>query len=298
MTSTLQSHQISETTDYQTQREPSISRSTLSAVDISTSDIIDDNNEHISADHSDDTIEDLKTATAHNQKVIECQWLQLWHIQQEIEYEDNQRELRELSQHLKKGSQFTVINMINSENNADSTHELQHWATTDIAPSLFQYLIKLWEPHLYAEGTKGSRWQLQKYLNKINQSWELISEQFSTEWDFIVWADIYLEKTVMSDWQKQKKQHNHIWVIYINYLKVLKKNLFSDKDNDEWNIIIFNAAESCSNNIIIFWYNRLLKLYHFLSASHKEISETLIWDCWWARLSHHILTELQCWDSM
>ena len=56
----------------------------------------------------------------------------------------------------------------------------------------------------------------------------------------------------MSDWQKQKKQHNYIWVIYNNYLKVLKKNLFSDEDTDKWNIITFNAAESCSNNIIIF----------------------------------------------
>ena len=77
MTSTLQSHQISETTDHQTQREPLINRSTLSAVDTSTSDIIDDNNEHISAGNSDNTIEDLEAATAHNQKVIEHQQLQL-----------------------------------------------------------------------------------------------------------------------------------------------------------------------------------------------------------------------------
>ena len=84
---------------------------------------------------------------------------------------------------------------------------------------------------------------------------------------------------------------------YNNYLKVLKKNLFSDKDTDEWNIITFNAAEFHSNDIIIFWYNRLSELYYFLSVSHKEISETLIWDCWWARLSYHVLTELQCWDS-
>ena len=103
-----------------------------------------------------------------------------------------------------------------------------------------------------------------------------MSEQFSTEWDFIVWADIYLEKTVMSDWQKQKKQHNHIWVIYINYLKMLKKNLFSDEDTDKWNIIVFNAAKSYSHNTITFWYNTLSELYCFLSVSHKEISETLI----------------------
>ena len=144
------------------------------------------------------------------------------------------------------------MNTVNSENNADSTHRLQCWVTTDIASLSFQCLIKLCESYLYAEDAKSSQWRLQKYLNKINQSWELMSEQFSTEWDFIVWADIYLEKIIMSDWQKQKKQHNHIWVIYNNYLKVLKKNLFSDKDTDEWNIIIFNAAESCSNNIITF----------------------------------------------
>ena len=103
-----------------------------------------------------------------------------------------------------------------------------------------------------------------------------MSEQFSTEWDFIIWADIYLEKTVISDWQKQKKQHNYVWITYNNYLKMLKKNLFSDKDIDKWNSIIFNVTESCSHNTIIFWYNRLLKLYYFLSVTHKEIDETLI----------------------
>ena len=157
MTSTLQSCQISETVNNQAQREPSTSKSTLSAAKTSTSDIIDDNNEYISADNSDDTIEDLEAATAYNQKVIEHQQLQLWHVQQEIEYEDNQRELRELNLHLKKDSQLTVMNMINSENNADSTHELQCWATTDIASLSFQCLIKLWEPHLYAEDAKSSQ---------------------------------------------------------------------------------------------------------------------------------------------
>ena len=33
---------------------------------------------------------------------------------------------------------------------------------------------------------------------------------------------------------------------------MLKKNLFSDKDTDKWNIITFNVTESYSNNIIIF----------------------------------------------
>ena len=103
-----------------------------------------------------------------------------------------------------------------------------------------------------------------------------MSEQFFTEWDFIVWAGTYLEKITMSDWQKQKQQHNYIWVTYNNYLKVLKKNLSSDKDTDKWNIIAFNAAEPCSNDTIIFWYNKLLELYCFLSATHKEINKTLI----------------------
>ena len=142
--------------------------------------------------------------------------------------------------------------MISSENNADPAHELWHWATIDIAPLSFWRLIKSQESYLYTEGIKSSRWRLQKYLNKINQNWKLMSEQFLTEWDFIVWAGTYLEKTVMSDWQKQKKQYDYIWVIYNNYLKVLKKNLSSDKDTDEWNIIAFNAAEPCSNDIIIF----------------------------------------------
>ena len=122
-------------------------------------------------------------------------------------------------------------------------------------------------------------------------------EQFSIKWDFIVWAGTYLEKITISDWQKQKKQHDHIWVTYDNYLKVLKKNLSSDKDTDKWNIIAFNVAEPCSNNMITFWYNRLSELYCFLSATHKEISETLIQDRWQARLSHHVLTELWHWDS-
>ena len=46
--------------------------------------------------------------------------------------------------------------MTNSENNADSTHELQCWATIDIASLSIQCLIKLWESHLYAENTKSS----------------------------------------------------------------------------------------------------------------------------------------------
>ena len=66
MTSTLQSCQISETVNNQAQRESLTNRFTLSVTETSTSDIIDDNNEHISTDNSDNTIKDLEAATAHN----------------------------------------------------------------------------------------------------------------------------------------------------------------------------------------------------------------------------------------
>ena len=49
------------------------------------------------------------------------------------------------------------MNMINSENNADSTHELQCQTTTDIVSFSFQCLIKLQESHLYAEDAKSSQ---------------------------------------------------------------------------------------------------------------------------------------------
>ena len=113
-------------------------------------------------------------------------------------------------------------------------------------------------------------------------------EQFLTEWDFIVWAGTYLEKPAMNDWQKQKEQHNHAWVTYDNYLKVLKKILSPGKDTDEQNIIACNAAEPHAKKTITVWYNRLSKLYRFLPAIHKGIGKTLIQDCWRARLPHHI----------
>ena len=157
MTPKLQSRQASETVNNQAQGGPLTSRSTLQAAKTPTSDVTEDNNEHIDTDHSDNTINDLEAVTAHNQEVIERQQLQLWHIQQEIEYENNQRELRELNLHLKEGPQPTTTDMTSSENNADPAHELRHWATIDIAPLSFWRLIKPWEPCLYAGGVKSSR---------------------------------------------------------------------------------------------------------------------------------------------
>ena len=78
-----------------------------------------------------------------------------------------------------------------------------------------------------------SRHRLQEYLDEINQSRELMLEQFPTKWDFIVWAGTYLEKTAMNDWQKQKEQYDHAWVTYNNYLKVFEQNLSPSKDTDQ-----------------------------------------------------------------
>ena len=205
MAPTLQSRQASETVNNQAEAGPSTSRSTLPVTNTPTSGIVDDDDEHITAGNPDDTIEDLEAVTAHNQEVIERQQLQLQHVQQESEFEDNKRELQELNQHLQEGPPTTT----SSGNNAGLSHRLQHQATTDIAPPSFQHLVKPQEPHLYAGGIKSTRWRLQKYLNEINQNWELMPEQFPTEWDFIIWAGTYLEKTAMSDWRKQKEQHDH-----------------------------------------------------------------------------------------
>ena len=121
-------------------------------------------------------------------------------------------------------------------------------------------------------------------------------EQFPIKWDFIIWAGTYLEKAAMNNWQKQKEQHDHAWVTYNNYLKVLEKNLSPGENANEQNIIAFNAAEPNTNNTITSWYNKLSKLYCFLPATYKQIDKTPIQDHWRARLPHHVLTELQCWD--
>ncbi|KAA6409463.1 MAG: hypothetical protein FRX48_07017 [Lasallia pustulata] len=183
------------------------------------------------AGNSNDTDNNIEAATAHNQEVIDCQRQQI-RCQQE-------------------GPKATTTT---SENDGGLTPGIQHQATTDIAPPPFQRLVKPQEPHPYAGGPKGSRRQLQEYLDKINQSKELMPEQLPTKWDFIVWAGTYLEKTAMSDWRRQKEQHNRAWVTYNNYLKVLKQNLSPDEDTDEQNIVTFNAAEPNANDTITSWY--------------------------------------------
>ncbi|SLM34844.1 gag polymerase env [Lasallia pustulata] len=121
-------------------------------------------------------------------------------------------------------------------------------------------------------------------------------EQFPTEWDFIIWAATYLEKTAMSDWRRQKEQHDRAWVTYDNYLKVLEQNLSPGEDIDERNIVTFNAAEPNANNTITSWYEKLYKLYRFLPDTYKQMGKAPIRDRWRARLPHHVLTELQRWD--
>ncbi|KAA6406844.1 MAG: hypothetical protein FRX48_09342 [Lasallia pustulata] len=115
-----------------------------------------------------------------------------------------------------------------------------------------------------------------EYLDKINQSRELMPEQFPTKWDFIIWAGTYLEKTAMSDWRRQKKQHNRAWVTYNNYLKVLEQNLSPGEDTDEQNIVAFNAAEPNTNDTITSWYKKLYKLYRFLPDTYKQIGKAPI----------------------
>ena len=73
MTSTLQSCQASKTVNNQAEAGPSTSRSTLLVVNTSTSDIVNDNDEYITAGNLNNIIEDLKAVTAHNQKVIKHQ---------------------------------------------------------------------------------------------------------------------------------------------------------------------------------------------------------------------------------
>ena len=117
-------------------------------------------------------------------------------------------------------------------------------------------------------------------------------EQFPTKWDFIVWAGTYLEKTAMSNWRRQKEQHNRAWVTYDNYLKVLEQNLSPGEDTDERNIVAFNAAEPNANDTITSWYKKLYELYCFLPDTYKQMGKAPIQDRWRAQLPHHVLTEL------
>ncbi|SLM33361.1 Ribonuclease H-like domain [Lasallia pustulata] len=223
------------------------------------------------AGNSNDTDDDIEAATAHNQEVIDCQRRQIRRVQQDIKYEENKRELERLNARRREGLKATTTA---SENNGGFTPGPR-------------------EPRPYAGGPKGSRHQLQEYLDEINQSRELMPEQFPTKWDFIVWAGTYLEKTAMSDWQRQKEQHDCAWVTYDNYLKVLEQNLSPGEDTDEQNIVAFNAAEPNANNTITSWYEKLYKLYRFLPDTYKQMGKAPIQDRWRAQLPHHVLTELQ-----
>ena len=120
MASMLQSHQASETVNNQAEAGPSTSRSTLPVTNTPTSGIVDNDDEHIAAGNPNNTIEDLEAVTAHNQEVIERQQLQLQRVQQEIEFENNKRELQELNQCLQEGPSTTT----NSGNNAGLLHRL------------------------------------------------------------------------------------------------------------------------------------------------------------------------------
>ncbi|SLM35277.1 hypothetical protein LPUS_04446 [Lasallia pustulata] len=209
------------------------------------------NGEAVKAGNSNDTNNNVEAATAHNQEVIDRQRQQIRCVRQEIKYKENKQELKRLNARRQEGAKAATTN---SENNRGFTPGPQ-------------------EPRPYAGGPKGSRHRLQEYLDEINQSRELMPEQFPTEWDFIVWAGTYLEKTAMSDWRRQKEQHNHAWVTYDNYLKVFKQNLSPGEDTDEQNIVAFNAAEPNANNTMTSWYKKLYRLYCFLLDTYKQMGE-------------------------
>ena len=78
-----------------------MSRSTLLKVDTSDS---NDNNGDLNIDHFNNNIEDVEVAIIHNQAVLNLQRAHLLHIQQEVEYNDNERELEALNIHLQEGS--------------------------------------------------------------------------------------------------------------------------------------------------------------------------------------------------
>ena len=70
MASTLQSCQVSETVDNQAEAGPSTSRSTLPVINTLTSDIVDNDDEHIAAGNPNNNIEDIEAATICNQAVL------------------------------------------------------------------------------------------------------------------------------------------------------------------------------------------------------------------------------------
>ena len=74
-----------------------MSRSTLLKVD--TPDSNDDNGD-LNTDCSNDNIEDVEAATICNQAVLDLQRACLLHLQQEVEYNNNERELEALNVHL------------------------------------------------------------------------------------------------------------------------------------------------------------------------------------------------------
>ena len=78
-----------------------MSRSTLPKVDTPDS---NDNDSDLNTDHSNDNIEDIEVATICNQVVLDLQRAHLLHIQQEVKYDNNERELEALNVHLQEGS--------------------------------------------------------------------------------------------------------------------------------------------------------------------------------------------------
>ena len=173
MAPTLRSGQMSKTAD----NHAGVSPSTIPVIDTPET-VNGGDGEAVEADNPNDTDEEIEASTAHNQEVIDRQQRQIQRVRQEIKYEENKRELEKLNARRQEGRKAaTTI----PENNRGFTPGVRRQATTDIAPPPFQHLIKPQEPCPYAGGPKGSRRQLQEYLDEINQNRELMPEQFPTE---------------------------------------------------------------------------------------------------------------------
>ena len=134
MAPTLQSGQASKTVDNQSgQASKTVSDQTAPAID--TPDTANGGKGAAAkAGNSNDTDDNVEAATAHNQEVIDHQRQQIRRVRQDIEYEENERELERLNARRREGPKATTTT---PENDGGFTPGVQRRATTDIAPPPF-----------------------------------------------------------------------------------------------------------------------------------------------------------------
>ena len=97
MAPTLRSGQASKTVDNQSgQASKTVDDQTAPAIDIPDT-ANGGEGAAAKAGNSNDTDNNVKAATAHNQEVIDCQRQQIRRVRQDIKYEENKRELERLN---------------------------------------------------------------------------------------------------------------------------------------------------------------------------------------------------------